>query len=720
MDASSAASDHHRHARNTSALDEADDLPWFLALDHEDEVIYEAATDGPTPTVRGGTLLGLIEQLTRHNRLDVAFNEAFLTTYPTFVSASDLVDALLERFHLQAPAQLNAPDLDQWTEYKQKTVRVRVVNIMKTWLERFWLEPRDKATMDLLRHLQTQIQSSSAFMEIPISAQALGLVEQRLHGHEVPRRLVSPPTAAVPKPMTPKNMKKLKLLDIDPTEFARQLTILEARIFARIHQAECLNKTWQKKPPASSESPTGVNAMILQSNQLANWVGEIILGHDEMKKRVLAIKHFVAVAEKCRVLNNYATMMSIISGLGTSPVFRLHRTWSQVNPRVREALQEMRGVMSSEKNFARYRETLRRTSPPCVPFLGIYLTDLTFIDDGIPSLLQPEVINFSKRTKTAEILREMQTYQNMPYNLQPVAEIQEYVIRGIQAADDVSALYERSLQLEPRQTHEESMIRGGPYTATGSHMSSVVIATPSFDSPFLRAYAPILATYNLPRDSFYHFLDQLNKVISGSPPLQVLDATGGILQSVPILFPLHWLGSVVSGLANLGSQGVSKSRTDSFLRQANHDIFRPRGLTVELTKLDALAYLANIPILDSQGKVNRQSALFQRLLQHELGGRKPNSRITASSSSTSADEQPRDVDMRQQQILILQPWIAELELDVLPWTSKSKLTRFNAALKKRTSPNPPGSATGQQESESSDEAKGVRQCLWLVIRPAEV
>ena len=234
---------------------------------------------------------------------------------------------------------------------------------------------------------------------------------------------------------------------------------------------------------------------------------------------------------------------------------------------------------------------------------------------------------------------------------------------------------------------------------------AIPAAESSFDSPFIRAYAPILIDYNLPRESFFTFLDQLNKVMSSSPPLQVLDAAGGILQAVPILFPLHWIGSTVSGLANLGSHGVSKSRTDSCIRQANQDIFGPRGLKVEIVKLDALVYMANIPILDSQGKVSRQTALFQQLL-YETG-------TGAGSTATAADgHQPQSVDMQQRLIRILQPWIAELDLDILPWTSKSKLTRFNAALKKRN-------ASDQEETvgQRSDDEAAFRKSLWLVIRP---
>lgn len=232
---------------------------------------------------------------------------------------------------------------------------------------------------------------------------------------------------------------------------------------------------------------------------------------------------------------------------------------------------------------------------------------------------------------------------------------------------------------------------------------AIPAVAPSSDSPFIRAYAPILNEYNLPRESFLSFLDQLNKVVAASPPLQVLDATGGILRSVPILFPLHWIGSAVSGLANLGSQGVSKSRTDSAIRQANKDIFGPRGLRVEVAKLDALAHLANIPILDSQGKVSRQTPLLQRLL---------------NDSGENPEECMQDLDLQQRRVRVLRPWIADLEMATQPWTTKSKLTRFNAALKKRNDPSPAESSR-DAKAQAEEEETGFRKCLWLIIRPLD-
>jgi hypothetical protein len=269
--------------------------------------------------------------------------------------------------------------------------------------------------------------------------------------------------------------------------------------------------------------------------------------------------------------------------------------------------------------------------------------------------------------------------------------------------------------------------------STGSSSSTQKpIAIPainaSFDSPFIRAYAPILKSHNLPKESFLTFLDQLNKDIASSPPLQVLDATGGILNSVPILFPLHWIGSAVSSLANLGSQGVSKSRTDSSIKSANRDIFGPRGLRIEIAKLDALAHVAGIPILDSQGKINRQAPLLLQLQNAAADA-------VATGSSQGAGDGDRDraqqqeVDVCQRRIQALSPWISELEFDILPWSSKSRLTRFNAALKKRNGGQDQEDEWERRRRRDRKDGKGVeaetqdevpfRKGLWLIIREVE-
>lgn len=69
------------------------------------------------------------------------------------------------------------------------------------------------------------------------------------------------------------------------------------------------------------------------------------------------------------------------------------------------------------------------------------------------------MINFAKRAKTAEVIRDIQQYQNVPYPLQAVNELQEYILSNMQAAGDVHEMYEKSLTVEPREREDEKIVR---------------------------------------------------------------------------------------------------------------------------------------------------------------------------------------------------------------------------------------------------------------------
>lgn len=116
------------------------------------------------------------------------------------------------------------------------------------------------------------------------------------------------------------------------------------------------------------------------------------------------------------------------------------------------SLAALQAVTSSARSWAEYRQELHSVNPPCVPFVGIYLTDLVFIEDGNPDFLKgtDQHINFYKRVRTAEVIREIQQYQSVPYCLTPIREIQAYIRRGMDHSKSVSDLYEMSLVLEPR------------------------------------------------------------------------------------------------------------------------------------------------------------------------------------------------------------------------------------------------------------------------------
>ena len=278
-------------------IKDPDEVPLFLRLDHEGEISFDSKVN--PPQLRGGTLTALVEQLTRHDRLDSPFNNTFLLTYKSFTTAAELFEMLVKRFSIQPPRGISQDDYQCWVEKKQKPIRFRVVNILKSWFDTYWMEINDDASNELLRRVYKFAQDSVATTNTPGSGPLMTAVEQRLRGQEATsKRLVQTMSTTTPQPIMPKNMKKLKFLDIDVTEFARQLTIIESRLYGKIKPSECLNKTWQKKlAPDEAEPAPNVKALILHSNQLTNWVAEMILTQADVRKRVVVIKHFVSVAD---------------------------------------------------------------------------------------------------------------------------------------------------------------------------------------------------------------------------------------------------------------------------------------------------------------------------------------------------------------------------------------------------------------------------------------
>ena len=76
---------------------------------------------------------------------------------------------------------------------------------------------------------------------------------------------------------------------------------------------------------------------------------------------------------------------------------------------------DLENLMSALGSYKNYRASIHSISPPCVPYIGTYLTDLTYIEDGNANNLEG-VINFSKREMTSKVIKELMEYQQFPYN----------------------------------------------------------------------------------------------------------------------------------------------------------------------------------------------------------------------------------------------------------------------------------------------------------------
>jgi son of sevenless-like protein len=187
--------------------------------------------------------------------------------------------------------------------------------------------------------------------------------------------------------------------------------------------------------------------------------------------------------KRCLTLRNFNTMIALVSGLNGPAIRRLKRTWEQVGQRTLSQLEVCEWTMDSGKNFNNYRTTLAKVTPPCVPFfgmywpwlnpalradetrVGVYLTQLTFIQDGNPDNADNNLINFSKRHKAAEVISDIKRWQTKPYNLQPITGVVGFIEESLSGySENPNSYYNdefwrRSLELEPREREDEKMAR---------------------------------------------------------------------------------------------------------------------------------------------------------------------------------------------------------------------------------------------------------------------
>ncbi|KAI9007925.1 ras guanine nucleotide exchange factor domain-containing protein [Phycomyces nitens] len=417
---------------------------WYLGYDYaEGEIVFTKEN-----TLKGGTLPALVERLTLHDTLDMSFIANFLLTYRSFCTSDEFLGLLEQRYNLLAPEGLTPEELETWTERKQKLVRLRVFNVMKNWLENYYTDEDEPILARLEFFTNTVIRDASSF-----SADQLNrLIRKRreLDANGNLKKLV-PNNTASPTSIMPKNITDIKMLEIDPLELARQLSIRDFKLYSSILPIECLGQGWSRDDN-DSNAATNVKQSIDYCNRLTAWATQSILTHEEPKRRVVVIKYWVQVANHCRILNNYNTCMAILSAFDNSAIGRLRKTWELVGNRTNQTLGYIRKLMGANRNFVEYREMIHSVNPPCIPFLGIYLQDLTFIEDGNPDYLKKSsnLINFAKKQKAAEVIRELKQFQTPPYTFRKIPELQEFIKTHLENSHDIEQLYERSVRLEPR------------------------------------------------------------------------------------------------------------------------------------------------------------------------------------------------------------------------------------------------------------------------------
>ena len=266
----------------------------------------------------GASLECLVEKMTPHdNIVEPAFSAVFFMTFRMFSTPQELAVTVVKRYNLLPPSGLSDEDLYVWQQRKGVPVRLRVANFLKLWLETYWRSGTDDAVLGTLMAFTRDALAvmfpnpSQRVMELIIlrSQQTNSIISPRADRSKDAGMPLNPPSAGlssdIPRPIMTKTLltnlrargfNLVAPLDFDALELARQLTIMESRLYCAITAEEVLEAG--KEAPRGVTTPNlNVKAVTSLSTAITGWVAETILDEMDAKKRTAFVKFFIKLAD---------------------------------------------------------------------------------------------------------------------------------------------------------------------------------------------------------------------------------------------------------------------------------------------------------------------------------------------------------------------------------------------------------------------------------------
>ncbi|CAF1172681.1 unnamed protein product [Adineta ricciae] len=341
------------------------------------------------PPLRGGTIDALIIRATSSDKKDFLYQETFLTTYRTFISPSDLVDKLIQRYTFFSQFQS-----------KKKVARhafsllIRVIDEIDNELSEILMKKLSHFVTTLIR--QGELQLSKLLRRK--SLERYNKLQQNSDQSHQDIVLIKNSISS----------KRATLLDFDSSDLSEQLTLIDSELFLKIQLSEILYISIEK----GEEYSPNLAVFTEHFNNISYWVRSRILEQNSQRQRENYFEKFLKILKHLRRLNNFNSYLAILSALDCGPLKRLH--WSK---NITEAVCEHTDLIDSTGSFKNYREALNAsTGQPCIPYIGLILSDLTFVHIGNSDYLQDDrIVNFWKRWQQFTILHKLRYCRKWEY-----------------------------------------------------------------------------------------------------------------------------------------------------------------------------------------------------------------------------------------------------------------------------------------------------------------
>ncbi|AJO95912.1 low temperature essential protein [Saccharomyces cerevisiae YJM789] len=206
------------------------------------------------------------------------------------------------------------------------------------------------------------------------------------------------------------------ILMYDSLSVAQQMTLIEKEILGEIDWKDLLDLKMKHEGPqviswlqllVRNETLSGIDLAISRFNLTVDWIiSEILLTKSSKMKRNV-IQRFIHVADHCRTFQNFNTLMEIILALSSSVVQKFTDAWRLIEPGDLLTWEELKKIPSLDRNYSTIRNLLNSVNPlvGCVPFIVVYLSDLSANAEKKDWILEDKVVNYNKFDTNVQIVK---------------------------------------------------------------------------------------------------------------------------------------------------------------------------------------------------------------------------------------------------------------------------------------------------------------------------
>ncbi|XP_072548460.1 ral guanine nucleotide dissociation stimulator-like 2 isoform X4 [Salminus brasiliensis] len=355
---------------------------------------------------------------------DSSFISIFLSTYRSFTSTQRVLDILTDRLG-NPPGENNSATRQAFNK--------AVCTVFSTWLSEYPEDFRSLGDPSRLLRLAPLLPTDTPGAEL--KGRLLRIAEELSEKALIPDQPPDTASSFLQTPPDPTKFEATSILGFPSSVIAEQLTKIETELFLKLVPYHCLGSLWSQRDKKGREGVCwSVRATVRQFNRLANAVTASCLWQTELKtqQRSRFLEKWISVAEACRARKNFSSLYAIVSALQSNPIHRLRKTWQETDREAVKRYEELAYIFSEKDNYSQSRELLkeegtsktanvdtkinnrRHTSSAqgTVPYLGIFLTDLTMLDAAVKDRLENGYINFDKRRREFEVLAKIRLLQS--------------------------------------------------------------------------------------------------------------------------------------------------------------------------------------------------------------------------------------------------------------------------------------------------------------------